>query len=153
MTIYFYNPNIHPEEEYLHRKHELVQYAIKRGVSCVDADYDPDMWLDYVKGHEMDKERGDRCRLCFEFRLYKTAAYAAEHEFSLISSTLGISRRKNFDQVTDAGRRAATQFPGISYLDYNWRKNGGIPQMDLIVEHEQFYRQKYCGCIFSKKPH
>ncbi len=153
LTIFFYNPNIYPEGEYNRRKHEIVQYAGKRGVAFVDVDYDPDRWLNYVRGHEMEKERGVRCSLCFECRLLKTAAFAAENGFADISSTLGISRRKKLEQVTDAGRRAAACYPGVTYLDYNWRKNGGVARMDEIAKHEQFYRQQYCGCMFSIKPY
>lgn len=150
-VLFFYNPNIHPEGEYLRRKNEIVLYAKKVGVSFVDADYDPGRWLAHVKGHEKDAERGERCSMCFEFRLRATAQYAAENGFSLISSTLGISRRKNFEQVTEAGLRAASSYPGVTYLGYNWRKNGGSARMDQIIQQEGLYRQAYCGCIYSQK--
>lgn len=147
--VFFYNPNIHPYAEYDRRKAEIVRYALKMGIRVVDADYDSERWMERMKGHEADPERGVRCSLCFEFRLRATAAYAAEHGYSVISSTLGISRRKNFDQVTEAGKRAASQFPGVTYLDYNWRKNGGSSRMDAITQQEGFYRQSYCGCRYS----
>lgn len=148
-AIFFYNPNIHPEEEYQRRKGEIVAYANKQRVPVIDADYDPSVWLEHVKGYEHEPERGKRCSLCFEFRLRKTAEYASKHGFSGISTTLGISRWKNFEQVTEAGRRAISSFPSLSYLDVNWRKDGGVVRMEELIKQEQFYRQNYCGCVYS----
>ena len=149
LAVFFYNPNIYPEEEYHRRKAEIVAYATKQKVPAIDADYDPSVWRDYVKGYENEPERGKRCSLCFAFRLQKTAQYASEHGFSVISTTLGISRWKNFEQVTEAGRKAVSCFPSLSYLDVNWRKDGGAARMEEIIRQEQFYRQQYCGCQYS----
>jgi len=150
-TLFFYNPNIHPEKEYLRRKEELCRYGLKRGVAVVDAEYDPDQWFEYVKGYEKEPERGERCTKCFYLRLLKTAEYAAEHGYPLISTTLGISRWKDFSQVTNAGIEAVSSFPNLSYIAYNWRKKGGTEKMHKITKKENFYRQTYCGCSFSKK--
>ncbi len=149
MTIYFYNPNIHPTKEYEIRKSENIRYAEKLGIPFVDADYDTDNWFELTKGHENDPERGERCSMCFEMRFVKTAAYAAAHQFSVITSCLGISRWKDFNQVTQAGIRAASLFPGVTYWDFNWRKDGGSSRMYEIAKEEQFYQQEYCGCIYS----
>lgn len=150
-VLFFYNPNIHPYAEYDRRKQEILKFARKMGVGIVDADYEPEIWMERMKGHEADPEMGERCSLCFEMRLKKTALYAEEHGYPVISSTLGISRRKNFDQVTAAGKRAASKVQGVTYLEYNWRKNGGVIRMDEISREENFYRQTYCGCMYSYK--
>lgn len=149
LTIFFYNPNIHPQKEYEIRKNENIRYAEKLGITFVDADYDPDNWFSMAKGHEWDPERGTRCGKCFEMRFVKTAAYAAHHGIGVITSCLGISRWKDFDQVTKAGVQAASLFPGVTYWDFNWRKDGGSARMYEISKEENFYQQQYCGCIYS----
>ena len=149
LEIFFYNPNIHPRPEYDLRKNEIIRYANKKGIRSIDAEYDPERWIELVRGHETDPEQGERCSLCFEMRLLRTAEYAAARGFSVISTTLGISRRKNFDRVTEAGRRAALSVSGVHYLDCNWRKKGGAERADAIEKAEAFYRQAYCGCCYS----
>lgn len=149
LTIFFYNPNIHPEKEYELRKQENIRYANKLAIPFIDADYDPETWFAGAKGHEWDPERGERCSYCFEMRFVKTAKYASENDFKVITSCLGISRWKDFDQVTQAGVRAASLFPGVFYWEFNWRKEGGSARMYEIAKEEEFYQQQYCGCIYS----
>jgi len=148
-TIFFYNPNIHPEKEYLIRKEENVRFSEKLGVPFVDADYDRDNWFARAKGMENEPERGIRCTMCFDMRFERTALYAHEHDFDMISSTLGISRWKNMDQINDCGTRAARKYPGMEYWTYNWRKGGGSQRMIEISKREHFYQQEYCGCVYS----
>ena len=94
-TIFFYNPNIHPREEYDLRKEENIRFAQKLGMPFVDADYDKDAWFDRIKGQENEPERGARCTSCFDMRFEVTAQYAKEQGFDLISSTLGISLERH----------------------------------------------------------
>jgi predicted adenine nucleotide alpha hydrolase (AANH) superfamily ATPase len=148
-TVYFYNPNIDPKEEYEHRKKEVVRFIQKMKVPFVDADYKIDGWLAAVQGHEGDAERGKRCTICFEMRLGKTAAYAADHGFKVFTTSLGISRWKDLEQVNHAGRRAAALFPGLVYWEHNWRLDGGQERMERTSKEENFYRQNYCGCQYS----
>lgn len=148
-TIFFYNPNIHPREEYDMRKEENIRFAEKVGVPFVDADYDSDNWFARTKGMEWEPERGARCTECFDMRLERTALYAHENGFPLFTTCLGISRWKNMEQVNGCGRRAAERYPDVKFWDYNWRKNGGSNRMIEISKREQFYQQEYCGCIYS----
>lgn len=148
-TIYFYNPNIHPKKEYELRKEENIRFAEKHNIPFVDADYDVDNWFERAKGMEHEPERGIRCTMCFDMRFERTALYAYENNFSLICSSLGISRWKNFDQINDCGIRAASHYPGIKYWTYNWRKKGGSARMLEISKQEEFYMQEYCGCAYS----
>lgn len=148
-TIYFYNPNIHPEKEYLIRKEENIRYAAQLGVPIIDADYDKDNWFARTKGLEDEPERGIRCTTCFDMRFEKTALYAHENDFTLISSTLGISRWKDMQQINGCGERAAARYPGLSYWTYNWRKGGGSARMIELSKQEKFYQQEYCGCVYS----
>ncbi|MDC5522471.1 epoxyqueuosine reductase QueH [Acinetobacter baumannii] len=148
-SIFFYNPNIHPVKEYLIRKEENIRFAEKNNIPFIDADYDTDNWFARAKGMENEPERGIRCTMCFDMRFERTALYAYENGFSLISSSLGISRWKNMAQINDCGIRAASHYPDIQYWDYNWRKNGGSSRMIEISKREEFYQQEYCGCVYS----
>ncbi|GGG82370.1 hypothetical protein GCM10007415_14020 [Parapedobacter pyrenivorans] len=148
-TIYFYNPNIHPRKEYDLRKDENIKFAEKHNIPFVDADYDVDDWFARAKGMEHEPERGIRCTMCFDMRFERTALYAYENGFPIITSSLGISRWKNFEQINDCGVRAAAHYPGIAYWTFNWRKKGGSSRMLEISKREQFYMQEYCGCAYS----
>jgi epoxyqueuosine reductase len=148
-TIFFYNPNIHPTEEYLIRKNENIRFAQKHNVPFVDADYDPDEWFKRSRGMENEPERGIRCTMCFDMRFQRTALYAHEHGFKMFTSSLGISRWKNMEQINDCGVRAASPYPGMIYWTFNWRKEGGSQRMIEISKREQFYQQEYCGCVYS----
>src|ERR1700760_1967488 len=148
-TIFFYNPNIHPKREYEIRKDENIRFAEKHGVAFIDADYDADNWMARAKGLEWEPERGARCTMCFDMRFERTALYAHEHGFPVITSCLGLSRWKDMDQINASGTRTAAKYPGITYWTYNWRKLGGANRMVEIAKREQFYQQEYCGCVYS----
>ena len=149
LTIFFYNPNIHPKKEYEIRKNENIRFAEKLGIPFVDADYDVQNWFARAKGLEYSPERGERCTKCFDMRFERTALYAYENNFKIITSSLGISRWKNMDQINECGVRASKNYDGINYWTYNWRKAGGAERMYKIAKKEEFYKQEYCGCIFS----
>ncbi|WP_241201251.1 epoxyqueuosine reductase QueH [Ectopseudomonas toyotomiensis] len=144
-TIFFYTPNIPRQKEYLLRKDDNIRFAEQHGVPFVDTDYDTDNWFARAKGMEHEPERGIRCTMCFE----RTALYAYENGFSVISSSLGISRWKNMQHINDYGQGSSAKYPGISSWDYNWRKGGGAARMIEISKLERFYQQEYCGCIYS----
>jgi len=148
-TIFFYNPNIHPKREYEIRKTENIRFAEKHNIPFIDADYDADNWMARAKGLEMEPERGARCTMCFDMRFERTALYAAENGFPVITSSLGISRWKDMNQINGCGERAAAKYDGVTYWTYNWRKGGGSSRMIEISKREEFYQQEYCGCVYS----
>ena len=148
-TVYFYNPNIHPLQEYELRKEENKRYCQKLGFDFIDADYDKDNWFKRIQGLENEPERGERCTKCFDMRFERSALYAHENNFSLFATTLGISRWKDLDQVNNSGLRAADRYSGLNFWDFNWRKAGGSPRMIEISKREEFYQQEYCGCVYS----
>jgi predicted adenine nucleotide alpha hydrolase (AANH) superfamily ATPase len=148
-SIFFYNPNIHPVQEYEIRKQENLRFAEKHNIPIIDADYDKENWFARAKGMEWEPERGKRCSMCFDMRFERTALYAHEHGFPVICSSLGISRWKDMNQINESGLRAASHYPGIEYWTYNWRKNGGSERMYEIAKREEFYKQEYCGCVYS----
>ncbi len=148
-SIFFYNPNIHPIQEYEIRKQENIAFAEKHAIPFIDADYDKDNWFERVKGLEWEPERGKRCTACFDMRFERTALYAHENGFPVISSSLGISRWKDMNQINTAGIQAASRYPDMIYWTYNWRKDGGSSRMYEIAKRENFYQQEYCGCVYS----
>ena len=148
-TVYFYNPNIHPKEEYEIRKNENRRFCDKLGFDCIDADYDKDNWFERIKGLEDEPERGKRCTQCFDMRFERSALYAKENGFRVYATTLGISRWKDMEQINSSGLRAAERYDEVSYWDFNWRKQGGSSRMVEISKREEFYQQEYCGCVYS----
>ncbi|MBC7462353.1 MAG: epoxyqueuosine reductase QueH [Thermoleophilia bacterium] len=149
ITIFFYNPNIHPLKEYELRKEENIRFAEKLGLPFIDADYDRDNWFERARGMEQEPERGIRCTMCFDMRFERTALYAHENDFKVMTSCLGISRWKNMEQINASGARSADKYEGLTYWDYNWRKAGGASRMIEISKREEFYQQEYCGCVYS----
>lgn len=171
-TIYYCNPNIYPEEEYLIRKNECTRYAQALGLEIVDDDYDHEAWHCWIAGREDEPERGARCLECFKMRLLRTAEYARDHGFRVITTTLASSRWKSLDQINEAGRwavatasgletaPAAEHFPmlcgarvqsQVHWWDQNWRKGGLQPRRLEIIKEYNFYNQLYCGCEYSMK--
>ncbi len=148
-TVFFYNPNIHPQEEYEIRKDENKRFCEKLGFNFIDADYDKDNWFERIKGLENEPERGARCTQCFDMRFERSALYAKENGFKVYATTLGISRWKDMDQINSSGEKAANRYDEIKYWDFNWRKKGGAARMIEISKREQFYQQEYCGCVYS----
>ena len=148
-TVYFYNPNIHPIEEYELRKEENKRYCEALNFKFIDADYDKDNWFDRIKGLEDEPERGERCTKCFDMRFERSALFPHENNFSLFATTLGISRWKDLEQVNNSGLRAANRYDKLAFWDFNWRKQGGSSRMIEISKREEFYQQEYCGCVYS----
>lgn len=148
-VVYYCNPNIAPEAEYVRRRDECVRYATALGLEVVDAGYDHSAWLEEVKGLETEPERGSRCLRCFEMRLRSAAHYAADNGFQVITTTLASSRWKSLDQICEAGRNAAAGYPGVTFWDRNWRKGGLSERRAEIIRQFNFYNQRYCGCEFS----
>ena len=148
-TVYFYNPNIHPLEEYEIRKNENKRFCDKLGFENVDGDYDKDNWFERVRGLEDEPERGKRCTQCFDMRFERSALYAQENNFGVYATTLGISRWKDMNQINQSGLKAAGRYKDVIYWDFNWRKQGGSSRMIEISKRENFYQQEYCGCVYS----
>ncbi len=149
-TVFYFNPNIFPAEEYLVRKKECVRYCEKIGVPFVDGDYDHARWLEAVRGLENEPERGRRCRACFGVRMRATAQCAVELEIPRFTTTLAGSRWKRLDQIREAALEAAEFTSGkTTYWDVNWRKGGLQNRRSEILAAEHFYNQLWCGCEFS----
>jgi Uncharacterized protein conserved in bacteria len=148
-TIFYYNPNIFPLEEYEIRKEESKRHAASLGLSFIDGDYDHEGWLRGVSGLESEPERGERCQKCFDLRLLRAALMAKENGFDFFTTTLASSRWKDLKQVDLAGRRACDQVDGVSFWAQNWRKGGLSDRRNQLLKEYSFYNQQYCGCEFS----
>ncbi len=162
-TIFYYNPNIFPFEEYEIRKEESKRHAESLGIKWIDGDYDHEGWLQDVCGLENEPERGRRCEQCFLLRLTKTAQKAQELDIPYFATTLASSRWKNLEQINRAGllaqqavRSESNLLPLTSHFSplfwpQNWRKGGLQDRRNQLLKEYQFYNQQYCGCEFSQR--
>lgn len=150
LTVYFYNPNIHPKTEYEARKDEILRLGGKWGFEVITGEYDAYAWFEAVRGHEDDPEGGERCAICYRYRLQKTAACALERGFDLFATTLSISPLKKAGRINEIGKKIQTE-TGITYFEADFKKKEGFKISCQLSKDERLYRQDYCGCIFSQK--
>lgn len=152
ITVFYYNPNIHPKEEYEHRLKEQIRIADELGLKqeVMGDDYQPDLYFEAVEGLEDLGEFSERCFACYEQRMAVTASFAKSHSFDYFATTLSISPLKNAVKINDIGLKLEKDL-GIKYLVSDFKKNNGYKRsVELSREHE-LYRQDYCGCIYSKE--
>jgi len=145
VTLLFYNPQIFPLKEYRKRLSEVRRLAEKMDVPLIEGDHDPCLWYEAVEGHEKDEERGERCNICFRFRLKDTLRILKEKGFDLFATTLTISPYKNTQKINDIGK----ELSGERYLVTDLKKHGGYERSIQISKWFNLYRQNYCGCVFS----
>ena len=148
-TIFYYNPNIFPLEEYEIRKNESKRHAESLGIKWIDGDYDHEAWLGGVCGLEGEPERGLRCQQCFTLRLTATAKEAKRLGIQYFATTLASSRWKSLEQIERAGRQAEQAVEGTIFWAQNWRKGGLQERRNQLLKEFDFYNQKYCGCEYS----
>ena len=155
-TIYYFNPNIYPLEEYEIRKNESKRHAESLGITWIDDDYNHEKWLCAVRGLEDEPERGRRCEACFYHRLLATAKKAQELSIPYFATTLASSRWKNLEQINAAGKAAEEKIQGenvqgtkVQFWAQNWRKDGLQERRNALLKEYNFYNQLYCGCEFS----
>lgn len=149
ITLFFYNPNIHPENEYNKRLEEQNRLCNILGVKTIECDYDPENYFDFVKGLENEKEGGARCDRCFEMRLDYTACLAKQKGFTYLATTLTVSPHKNAPLINEIGENIAKKH-GILWLPSDFKKKGGYHRSIELSKEYGLYRQNYCGCVFSK---
>jgi predicted adenine nucleotide alpha hydrolase (AANH) superfamily ATPase len=150
-VLYYFNPNIFPEEEYLVRKNECSRHAASLGLEIIDGDYDHAAWRADIAGYEDQPERGARCLLCFKSRLLATARLAKARGFTRFATTLAASRWKNLAQIAGAGHWAASEAGGVTFWEKNWRKDGLSERRRILLAENGFYNQTWCGCEFSRR--
>ena len=148
ITLFFYNPNIQPAEEYekrlLTQKKLFERAKYKNPVIFLAGEYEPQRFFDTVKGLEGCKEGGARCEKCFELRLSKAAEIAKKGGFDYFATTLTVSPHKNAVLINEIGGRYQ------NYLPSDFKKREGYKRSIILSKEYELYRQGYCGCIFSK---
>ena len=145
---FFYNPNIHPHEEYTRRLEELLLYSETKKYRITVKDEAPDRWYQTVLGLECDNEGGNRCKACFQLRLEETAIFASQNDFDGFTTTLTISPHKNAKVINEIGKKLEAKY-GIYFLEADFKKNDGFKKSLAISQKYDLYRQSYCGCEFS----
>ncbi|MBR6101184.1 MAG: epoxyqueuosine reductase QueH [Ruminococcus sp.] len=154
ITLFYYNPNISPEEEFVKRTEELrrllAEMPMSHPVSLIVGEYDPREFYDAVKGLEQEPEGGERCFVCYRLRLEKTARLASELGFEYFTTTLSISPYKNAEKLNEITSELGEIYK-VRALPADLKKRGGYKRSIELSKQYSLYRQDYCGCIFSKQ--
>lgn len=151
ITIFFYNPNIYPKEEYVRRKEEMKEFVAKAypSIKYIILDYDEKEFYDAVRGYEHLGERSERCFKCYELRLKKTAEFAKENKYDYFTTSLSISPYKVSSKLNEIGNILEKEY-SINYLYSDFKKKNGYKRSIEISKEYNMYRQEYCGCVYSK---
>ncbi len=154
VSVLYYNPNIHPSEEFYKREAEQQRYIdlVEKvnKIELIKTDYNPKEYFTAVKGHELDKEGGPRCGICFELRLDYAAQFAKDHGFDYFTTTLSISPHKDAQLINSIGERLEKKYD-MKYLYADFKKKNGFKRSLELCNKFDIYRQNYCGCVFSLK--
>ena len=151
LTIFYYNPNIYPREEYQKRLAEQQKYVSLIGLDIVVVDgtyIDNADFESHCVGLENEKEGGARCSVCFAYRLDKTAQYAKQNGYDIFATTLTVSPHKNAKVINDIGLKIAQKY-NIEYLVADFKKQDGYLKSIRLSQKYSLYRQNYCGCKYS----
>lgn len=152
ITVFYYNPNIYPDEEYVKRVKEqqefIRRFPTKHPVSFIEGDFDKEAFYGMAKGLEQVREGGERCFGCYRLRLEKTAQLAVERGFDYFTTTLSISPLKNAAKLNEIGMQLSREY-GVAYLLSDFKKRNGYKRSVEISKEYEMYRQDYCGCVFS----
>ncbi len=172
VTIYYYNPNIHPSEEYYRRLNELKKFltqfpeAVKNSVKLVEETYNPQEYFEATKTLEqkelqIEPEKGERCRRCYEFRMKKAYEYANRHSFEWFTTTLSISPHKDSEKINTIGKNLQKENEEkiknleiskiTKFLPSDFKKRGGFLRSTQLSKEYGLWRQDYCGCVYSKQ--
>lgn len=153
ITVYYYNPNIYPEEEYAKRTVEQQEFIrklpAKYPISFLEGVYEKEKFYEMARGLEDVKEGGERCFRCYELRLREAAKVAREHKMDYFTTTLSISPLKNAAKLNEIGAALEKEY-GISYLYSDFKKKNGYKRSVELSKEYGMYRQYYCGCVYSK---
>lgn len=154
ITVFYFNPNIYPEEEFYKRCEEqkrlLTLMNFKNPVKFTEIGYKSELFYSAVKGLEHIKEGGERCYACYKLRLEHTARLAKEQGFDYFTTTLSISPYKNAVWLNEIGERLAEEY-NVKYLTSDFKKRNGYKRSTELSQSFGMYRQDYCGCVFSMK--
>jgi predicted adenine nucleotide alpha hydrolase (AANH) superfamily ATPase len=148
ITLYFFNPNIYPESEYIKRKEAIKNHADTLHLNFYDEDYDYKLFTDFVKGYEDEEEGKERCKKCFELRLSKTFEKAKSLGIQTFTTTLSVSPHKKSTDIFSVANNICKD-DKIIFAEKNFKKNNGFKKSMEKAKALGFYIQNYCGCSFS----
>lgn len=153
ITIFFYNPNIYPLEEYSRRvveqKRFISELKVEHKIDFIEGKYDTENFYEISEGLENEREGGTRCFKCYELRLKEAAAIAKDKGYDYFTTTLSISPHKNAQKLNEIGKKLSTEY-NIKYLYSDFKKKEGYKRSIELSNEYNLYRQDYCGCVFSK---
>ena len=153
ITVFYFNPNIAPEEEYRKRVEEqkrlIEQLPALHPIGFAEGRYEPKEFYDKVKGLEKEPEGGARCRVCFALRLEEAARLAAEGGYDYYTTTLSISPLKNAQGLAQVAMEMGER-RGVAWLPSDFKKKEGYNRSIQLSAEYDLYRQNYCGCVFSR---
>lgn len=152
VTVYYYNPNIEPYEEYIHRRCEQIRFLSEYNsrIEFIEDDYDNLSYHNQIIDYEQLKEGSKRCYRCIDFRMDKTAKYAKENNYDYFETTLSVSPHKNSAWINEIGNKLENKYQ-IKYFGGNYKINNGYNESILLAKKYNLYRQDYCGCLMSKQ--
>ena len=153
IAVFYYNPNISPEDEFRRRAEEQLRLVrempLAEDIRAEIGAYDPERFYAAVRGHESDPEGGARCGICFELRLRETAKYARDIGAEYFTTTLSISPLKDASRLNTLGSAIAAEY-GLKYLHSDFKKKDGYRRSCALSKEYDLYRQDFCGCDYSK---
>ena len=154
ITLFYYNPNISPESEYDVRLRELEKLCLElpdaKGIKILPCEYNDADFYSAVRGMENLPEGDNRCRICYELRLRKTAETAKTYGFDFFTTTLSISPYKNAAWLNEIGESLMKEF-SVNYLFSDFKKKNGYKRSIELSAQYNLYRQNFCGCVYSKR--
>lgn len=153
ITVFFYNPNIDEQAEYIKRVEEakrlISAMRFEREVKFIEGRYEPDKFHLMSRGMELLPEGGERCFHCYEMRLRESAIKAKELNFDYFTTSLSISPMKSSAKLCEIGERVGEEY-GINYLPSDFKKKNGYKRSVELSGEYRLYRQNYCGCSYSR---
>ena len=150
VTAFFYNPNIHPSNEYSRRLDEMKSYSQKAGIELLIDGYETEMWYEAVKGYESEPEGGKRCHICYALRLERLAKVGKEKGYEYITTTLSTSPYKDAGVLNSIGEEMASSY-GLKFYAADFKKKDGFKISCIKARAHDMYRQSYCGCSYTKR--
>ena len=152
ITVFYYNPNISPKEEYTLRIEEIKRFVqefkSENEITLIEGKYEPERFFQVVKGLEQEPEGGKRCEQCFKLRLSEAAKLAKELNVDYYTTTLSISPLKNAELLNKIGKEEGDAI-GVTHLPSDFKKKGGYARSIELSKEYNLYRQNFCGCVYS----
>lgn len=172
ITIFYYNPNIHPSEEYYRRLEELKKFltqfpiSIQNNTKLIVDEYNPEEYFELTNVRseielQTEPEKGERCRRCYKFRMERAYEYALKNGFDWFTTTLSISPHKDSEKINTIGFELEQKTNDSSlinnltkitkFLPSDFKKKGGFLRSTQLSDEYGLWRQDYCGCVYSMR--